>query len=70
MIEKTFDTLIDEILSLWENQKEKAKEAEVLLNQCDTIEEEMDKLLKEAEEMDSEAYEEFLTSFSGMVAKE
>ena len=59
-----FDEIIDKIFLLWAEQKEKAGEADKLMERCEEIEVELHKLLDLAAEMYPEGYQEFLSSFN------
>ena len=66
-----FDDILDEIMVLWREQKDKATEAAELMDkagdlmeECETIEAKMVEKLRLAKEMDPTGYEEFLQSFN------
>lgn len=67
---ESFNVILDEIMTIWHTQKEKATEAanlmdtaDSLMAECEVLEAEMVAKLKEAKETDPEAYEEFMSSF-------
>ena len=67
---KEFDDIIDQVMAIWELQKEKAEtsirlqeEADRLDAEAEEMEKEMYDLLRKAKEIDPESFEEFLNGF-------
>jgi hypothetical protein len=59
-----FNYKIEQILTLWELQKNYAIEADELLQQCEELESQMFDLLKEAQELNPGEYDKFLQTFN------
>lgn len=60
---ESFDEIIDKVYLKWQEQESYAKEADRLMEKCEKIEAELLQMLKKAEELDRESYQEFLNSF-------
>ena len=60
---ESFDDIIDKVYLKWQEQEGYAKEADLLIEKCEKIEAELLQMLKKAEELDRESYQEFLNSF-------
>lgn len=60
---ESFDDIIDKVYLKWQEQEGYAKEADRLIEKCEKIETELLQMLKKAEELDRESYQEFLNSF-------
>lgn len=61
---ESFNEIIDRVMECWKLQKEKANLANKLMDEAEELEKIMYDLLHDAKEIDEEAYQEFLESFT------